>query len=117
VQLARSHGATLVGEGEPCDLLFDTAGGEALVRSASQAARIVTIAAETPGAHYFVVEPNREQLLEAARLVDAGELRPEVDSVFSLADARSAFRRSAARGKHGKVVLRVLDEGRGGHHR
>jgi NADPH:quinone reductase-like Zn-dependent oxidoreductase len=109
VQLARSHGATLVEEGEPCDLLFDTVGGEALARFASQAGRIVTIAAETPGAHYFVVEPNREQLLEAARLVDAGELRPEIDSVFSLAEARAAFLRSAARGKHGKVVLRVLD--------
>jgi NADPH:quinone reductase-like Zn-dependent oxidoreductase len=109
VQLARSRDATLVEEGEPCDLLFDTAGGEALARSASQAGRIVTIAAETPGAHYFVVEPDREQLLEAARLVDAGELQPEIDSTFPLAEARSAFLRSAARGKHGKVVLRVID--------
>jgi hypothetical protein len=49
VQLARSRGATLVEAGEPCDLLFDTAGGEALARSAGQAGRIVTIAAETPG--------------------------------------------------------------------
>jgi len=109
VQLARSRDATLVEEGEPCDLLFDTAGGEALARSASQAGRIVTIAAETPGARYFVVEPDREQLLEAARLVDADELQPEIDSTFPLAEARSAFLRSAARGKHGKVVLRVID--------
>jgi hypothetical protein len=39
--------------------------------------RIVTIAAEAAGAHDFVVEPNREQLLEVAWLVDAGELWPE----------------------------------------
>jgi NADPH:quinone reductase-like Zn-dependent oxidoreductase len=109
VQLARSRGATLVEEGEPCDLLFDTAGGEALARSAGQAGRIVTIAAETPGATYFIVEPNREQLLEVARLIDAGELRPEIDSQFPLAEAQAAFTRSAARGKHGKVVLRVID--------
>jgi NADPH:quinone reductase-like Zn-dependent oxidoreductase len=109
VQLARSRGASLVEEGEPCDLLFDTAGGEALARSASQAGRIVTIAAETPGTHYFVVEPNREQLLEVARRADAGELRPEIDSIFPLAEAAAAFARSAARGKHGKVVLRVTD--------
>jgi NADPH:quinone reductase-like Zn-dependent oxidoreductase len=110
VQLARGRGATVVEAGEPCDLLFDTAGGQALARSAGQAGRIVTIAAETPGAHYFVVEPNGAQLLELARLVDSGELQPEVDSVFPLAEARSAFLRSAARGKHGKVVLRVIDE-------
>ena len=110
VQLARSRGAVVVDEGEPCDLLFDTAGGEALARSASRAGRVVTITAETPGARYFVVEPSREQLLEVTRLVDTGELRPEIDSTFPLAQARQAFLRSAARGKHGKVVLRVVDE-------
>jgi NADPH:quinone reductase-like Zn-dependent oxidoreductase len=109
VQLARSRGAALVEEGEPCDLLFDTAGGEALARSAGRAGRIVTIAAETPGAHFFVVEPDREQLLEAARRIGTGELQPEIDSTFPLAEARAAFTRSAARGKHGKVVLRVID--------
>jgi len=109
VQLARSQGAALVDEGEPCDLLFDTVGGEALARSAGQAGRIVTIAAEAPGAHYFVVEPNHEQLLELARLVDTGDLRPEIDSVFPLAQAQAAFMRSAARGKHGKVVLGVIE--------
>jgi NADPH:quinone reductase-like Zn-dependent oxidoreductase len=106
VQLARSQGAALVEEGEPCDLLFDTAGGEALARSAGQAGRIVTIAAKTPGARFFVVEPDREQLVDLARLVDRGELRPEIDSIFPLTEARAAFARSAARGKHGKVVLR-----------
>jgi NADPH:quinone reductase-like Zn-dependent oxidoreductase len=107
VQLARSKGATLVDPGEPCELLFDTAGGEALARSAQRADRIVTIAAEAPGATYFVVEPNREQLLELARLVDTGELQPEIDSIFPLPEARAAFARSATRGKHGKVILHV----------
>src|SRR5215216_7817440 len=110
LQLARSRGATLVEEGQPCDLLFDTTGGETLARSAGQAGRIVTVAAETPRAHYFVVEPNREQLLELARLADTGELRPEIDSIFPLTEARAAFTRSAARGKRGKVVLQVIDE-------
>jgi NADPH:quinone reductase-like Zn-dependent oxidoreductase len=109
VQLARSRGAVLVAEGEPCDLLFDTVGGQALARSAGQAGRIVTIAAEAPGAHYFVVEPSHEQLLELARLAGTGDLRPEIDSVFPLAQAQAAFRRSAARGKHGKVVLGVIE--------
>ncbi|HEU4909173.1 MAG TPA: NADP-dependent oxidoreductase [Propionibacteriaceae bacterium] len=109
VQLARSREATVVEAGVSCDLLFDTAGGEELRRSAGQARRIVTIAAQAPRAHYFVVEPNHAQLLELARLVDAGELQPEVDSVFPLAEAREAFVRTAARGKHGKVVLSVVE--------
>lgn len=109
VQLARSRGASVVEEGEPCELLLDTAGGEALARSADRAERVVTVAAEAPGAAYFVVEPNREQLLELGRLAEAGEVRPEIDSVFPLAEARAAFERAAARGKRGKVVLRVVE--------
>jgi NADPH:quinone reductase-like Zn-dependent oxidoreductase len=109
VQLARSRQAAVVEAGEPCDLLFDTAGGEALARAAEGADRIVTIAAEAPGAVYFVVEPNREQLVELARLVDAGELAPEIDSIFPLAEAKAAFARTAAHGKRGKVVLRVVE--------
>src|SRR5690349_4286018 len=69
--------------------------------SADQAGRVVTIAAEAPGAEFFVVEPN------GAQLASLPELRPEVDSVFPLEDFRAAFERCAARGKHGKVVLRV----------
>ena len=134
VQLVRALGGVLVDEGEPCDLLFDTAGGKepftfrghantpgALaffpdgqrVASAdnggnrddryniSQIKIWDVNAAEAPGAHYFVVEPDGQQLASLP------ELQPEVDSVFALEDFRAAFERSAARGKRGKVVLRV----------
>jgi NADPH:quinone reductase-like Zn-dependent oxidoreductase len=40
----------------------------------------------------------------------SGDLRPVIDSVFDLSEARPAFERSMARGKRGKVVLRVVDE-------
>lgn len=103
VQLVRALGGALVGEGEPCDLLFDTVGGKALARSADLAGRVVTIAAETPGAEYFVVEPN------GAQLASMPELRPEVDSAFALEDFRAAFERLAAPRKRGKVVLLVAD--------
>ena len=101
VQLARHAGAEVVESG-PVDLVFDTRGGEV---PAGQ--RVVTIVEEVPGATYFVVEPDHEQLLELAALVDAGELRPDVDSVFPLTEARAAFERVAATGKRGKVVLQV----------
>ena len=101
VQLARHAGATVVDSG-PADLVFDTRGGEL-----PPGRRLVTIAEEIPGATYFVVEPDHGQLLELGTLVDAGELRAEVDSVFPLAEAPSAFERVASRGKRGKVVLEV----------
>jgi NADPH:quinone reductase-like Zn-dependent oxidoreductase len=122
VETARSLGADEVVDNttarfedvEPVDLVFDTAGGELLERSPAvlrDGGRLVSIAEEPAGeGTYFVVEPNREQLVELARLVDGGELGPLVDSVFPLGEARAAFERSMATGKRGKVVLRVVDE-------
>lgn len=107
IQLARGQ---LAGEGEPCELVFDTVGGEALAAAIGSAPRVVSVAEEIEGTSYFVVEPNREQLLELARRADSGELRPEIDSVFELEDALAAFARVSERGKQGKVVLRVAGE-------
>jgi NADPH:quinone reductase-like Zn-dependent oxidoreductase len=108
VQLARRQ---LAADGEPSDLVFDTVGGEALADSlASTAGRVVSVAEEAEGATYFIVEPNRTQLAELARLADAAELRAAVDSVFPLGEAPAAFARVAERGKRGKVVLRVADD-------
>jgi len=101
VQLARTAGAEVVDEG-PAELVFDTLGGEL-----PDGDRVVTIASEAPGATYFVVEPNREQLLELARLADAGKLVPEIDSTFPLESVLDAFERVAAHGKRGKVVIDV----------
>jgi NADPH:quinone reductase-like Zn-dependent oxidoreductase len=99
---------------DPVDLVFDTAGGDRLERSSAvvrDARRVVSVASEPPGdGVFFVVEPSRRQLVELARLVDAGELRPAIDSVFALADARAAFERSMEQGKRGKVVLRIADD-------
>jgi NADPH:quinone reductase-like Zn-dependent oxidoreductase len=103
---------------EPVDLVFDTAGGERLRRSAEHVrdgGRIVSVAVEPPKVGndrdiesiYFIVEPNREQLIEVARLADQGQLQPEIDKVFPLADARQAFQRTTSPQHHGKIVLSV----------
>lgn len=106
---------------DPVDLVFDTVGGEVLERSTAivrKSGRVVSVAEEPPeiqtdaeiATTYFVVEPNREQLVELANIIDSGDLRPAIDSVFPLAEAQAAFERSMARGKSGKVVLRVFDD-------
>jgi NADPH:quinone reductase-like Zn-dependent oxidoreductase len=130
VEAARMFGAHEVIEGtcagvagafESVDLVFDTVGGELLRASQTvirEGGRLVSVAEEPQEpavedkieAVYFVVEPNRDQLLDVARLVDGGDLRPAIDSVFPLADAVGAFGRSMARAKSGKVVFRVAEE-------
>jgi NADPH:quinone reductase-like Zn-dependent oxidoreductase len=105
---------------ESLDLVFDTAGGDRLARSPGvlrPGGRLVSVAEEPPqpnggetAAVYFVVETDPGQLAEVARLVDEGGLRPAIDSVFPLTEARAAFERSMAAGKRGKVVLLVAGE-------
>jgi NADPH:quinone reductase-like Zn-dependent oxidoreductase len=104
---------------EPVDLVFDTAGGDRLARSPAvlrPGGRLVSIADEPPpepsagwriSTSYFVVEPNRAQLVELGALVDRGELRPSIDAVFELRDGRAAFERAQSGDGAGKVVLRV----------
>jgi NADPH:quinone reductase-like Zn-dependent oxidoreductase len=124
-ELAREFGAEqvldpaapFVGSIEPVDLVFDTVGGDALARSADvlrEGGRLVAVAEEPPPeiagrvhATYFVVEPDREQLVELAALATDGILRPAIDSVFSMKDARAAFDRVMSSGKRGKVVIEV----------
>ena len=98
---------------EPVDLVFDTVGGALLERAAAvvrPGGTIVTVADEPPEgveAAFFIVEPNGAELEELVGMVDRGLLRPSVDSVFPLEEARAAFERSLLPGKRGKVVLTV----------
>jgi NADPH:quinone reductase-like Zn-dependent oxidoreductase len=95
------------------DLVFDTAGGDRLARSPAvlrPGGRLVTVAHEPPEgveAVYFIVEPDHGQLVALSRLADEGSVRPLIDEVFPLDDARRAFERSLGREGRGKVVLTV----------
>jgi NADPH:quinone reductase-like Zn-dependent oxidoreductase len=100
------------------DVVFDTVGGETLERSwgvLKPGGRLVTIATSGEGSQdprlreaFFIVQANRAQLDEIARLIDAGQLRPLVDAAFPLAQARQAYEHKPS---HGKVALRVVDGG------
>lgn len=99
------------------DLVLDTVGGETLNRSwavLKTSGRLISIVEEPgppPAGHapgmFFIVEPSRPELGELTRLIDAGELRPLVQSVFPLARARAAFEEGFAGHLRGKIVLRV----------
>jgi NADPH:quinone reductase-like Zn-dependent oxidoreductase len=105
---------------DPVDVVLDTAGGERLLRSPGvlrPGGRLVSVAEEPPAAGdsiavtYFVVEPSRAQLIEIGALIDRGELRPELDHVYPLAEAPAAFERAHSKLTRGKVVLRVMAGG------
>jgi hypothetical protein len=40
---------------------------------------------------WFVVQPNRAQLIEIGALIDGGRLRPIVSAVLPLAEGRAAY--------------------------
>jgi len=144
VQLARRHGAHVIGTASASnldfvralgadevidyraqrfddvvrdvDVVLDTVGGETLARSSRMlrpGGTLITVAASGEQTEerrvrdaFFIVEANRTQLAEVARMIDAAELRPVVGAVFPLDQARQAYGYKPARGK---VVLRVVD--------
>jgi NADPH:quinone reductase-like Zn-dependent oxidoreductase len=96
------------------DVVLDTVGGDTRDRSwgtLNKGGRLVTIAADAerltqPRVRdaFFIVEPNRAQLIEIARLIDAGVIRPIVGAVFAMEHFRQAYDQKPVRGKH---VLRI----------
>ena len=97
------------------DLVLDTIGGDVLARSPAllrPGGTLVTIkaAAELPASRdikaiVFVQESSRAQLTELARLIDQGNLRPQVGAVYPLAEAAKAYGAKAAGGIPGRIVL------------
>ena len=57
---------------------------------------------------YLFMHPNGGQLREIARLVEGGQVRPQVDRVFPLSDAVRAFDYLEHHHPRGKVVLRMV---------
>lgn len=98
---------TVVGE---VDVVLDTVGGNTRDRSwgvLRTGGRLVTIAADAEGVKeqrvreaFFIVEPNRNQLVNIAHLIDTGALRPVVGAVFSMEHFRQAYEQKPVRGKN-----------------
>ena len=98
------------------DVVFDGVGGETLDRSWSMlkpGGRLVTIAAEG-GSHpdprskdaFFIIEPNQKQLIEAAKLLDAGTLKTYIKAVVPLAEASNAYSGAVPNKRgYGKLVV------------
>ncbi|KAK4639841.1 hypothetical protein QC761_701380 [Podospora bellae-mahoneyi] len=64
---------------------------------------------EGVNSNFFIVEPLGEDLTEIGQLIEAGKVRPTVDSVWSFEEYGAAFERLESGQTTGKVVLRVAD--------
>jgi NADPH:quinone reductase-like Zn-dependent oxidoreductase len=96
------------------DVVLDTVGGDTRERSwgvLGKNGRLVTVAADAgcpsePRVRdaFFIVEPNRAQLIEISRLIDAGVMGPVVGAVFPLEYYRQAYEQKPP---YGKNVLHI----------
>jgi NADPH:quinone reductase-like Zn-dependent oxidoreductase len=103
------------------DVVFDTIGGDTHKRSwqvLKEGGILVSIlvkasdeeaASHGARAGYVFVQPSADQLAEMARLIDGGIVRPVVQAVLPLAEARRAQEMSQAGHTRGKIVLKVVE--------
>jgi len=102
------------------DVVLDMVGGDTLERSwqvMKQGGVLVTVVSphfslEEAKMHnvrpvFFVVEPNREQLVQIGELIDAGQIRPIIDTVLPLSQAQQAYKQVAKGHTRGKIILQV----------
>jgi NADPH:quinone reductase-like Zn-dependent oxidoreductase len=98
------------------DLVYDIIGGDVVARSVAAVkpgGALVTVMGPPPATRrqdirtvFFIRQPNRAQLVEIARRVDAGELRPpQIGAVYPLAEARTAFAAKSGTKVAGKIIL------------
>jgi NADPH:quinone reductase-like Zn-dependent oxidoreductase len=104
------------------DVVLDAVGGDTVERSWSvlrSGGSMISITQPIPEQDFrqhnaqglfFIVEPNRDQLEEMAKLIDDGSLKTFVASVFPLARAREAFELGLQGHTRGKIVLQVRDD-------
>ena len=102
------------------EVVFDAVGGETQERSwkvLNKGGILVSIVAPPPAelavkygvrAEMLGVEASSEQLEEIAKLVDSAHVRPVVENVFPLAEARRAHELIATGHTRGKIVLKIV---------
>jgi NADPH:quinone reductase-like Zn-dependent oxidoreductase len=101
------------------DVVFDLVGGETLrrswpvVRVGGTLVSVVTPPPVDPLPRpdvrfvYFIVRPSGEQLRQISAMLDAGQVRPIVEQVFPLAEAREAYQTGISGHPRGKIVLKI----------
>lgn len=105
---------TVIGD---IDVVLNTVGGDTRDRSwgvLRKGGRLVTIAADAEGEKeqrvrdaFFIVQPNRNLLMEISRLIDSDVIQPVVSAIFSMEKFQQAYKQKPMRGKN---VLRIAEK-------
>ena len=102
------------------DIVLDTIGGDTMERSWSvlkKGGLLVSVfsppSQEQAKAHgvravFFIVEPDRTELIQIGNLIDSGHLRPVIETVYPLSEAPQAFERALSGHTRGKIILQVV---------
>ncbi len=102
------------------DVVLDTIGGDTMERSWSVLKKeglLVSVFSPPPKeqakaqsvrALFFIVQPNRAELIQIGDLIDAGQVQPVIETVFPLSEAPQAFERALSGHTRGKIILRVV---------
>lgn len=108
-----------------CDLIIDMIGGKSLagcwaaVREGGSIISINTppdmvkpagLEKKVAKSLFFIVEPLGKNLEEIGELIEAGKVRPVVDSIWEFADFKKAFARLESGHAKGKIIIKVSDE-------
>ena len=106
---------------ESVDVVFDTLGGEVQERSwqvVKQGGILVSVVSppseEKAAAHqchsaYVFIQPRADWLTEMAQLIDAGQVKPIVETVLPLNQVAEAHKLSQSGHTRGKIVLQVKE--------
>ena len=102
------------------DLVFDTIGGETQLKSLDvlkEGGRLITVLApeyvaeaKAKKVHLigFTAQSNANQLKEIGDMIDNGKVKPIVETIYTLTDARKAHIESENGHTRGKIVLQVI---------
>jgi NADPH:quinone reductase-like Zn-dependent oxidoreductase len=100
------------------DLLFDCVGGQTkdqAVGAVRDRGRVISVIPPFGPLQLergitgesFAAHGGRQRLEALSRLVDAGQLRPQIEAILPLGQVREALRRVAGRHTRGKIVLQI----------
>ena len=105
------------------DVVFDTAGGETLLKSVDavkNSGRIVSIVSSNINldaaknknvtVNYLFMKRERSKLDALRALIEKGRVKPVIDSVMPLKDVALAQQRLEKGGVRGKIVLKVVED-------
>jgi NADPH:quinone reductase-like Zn-dependent oxidoreductase len=99
-------GKTLVG----CWTAVHTGGSLISINTPPELVKPAGLEKELAKNLFFIVEPLGSNLAQIGELIEAGKVKPTIDSVWEFGEYQKAFERLESRHAKGKIIIKVSDE-------